>query len=138
MINAVNNDSKKLVKSFYSAKTIDTIYQNMHYLDAAIDSLIKLSKFPMEEIAVMISGNENGNITSINGIDVPFDEDRGFVTYKGFRETIEFVREAYPDQIAVIGVDNIGDCYITSITIEAFNLDEKYPNGEIGVNVLLK
>ena len=128
MYKAENN---KLAEVFSGAKTVGKVAQNLRHLDKVIETY-------GDDVCVMMHGESYSNITSINGISVPTNEESGLVEYKAFREALELARAAGPDQIAVIHSDDGGDYYITEATVEVFNLDPNYPDGQLGCRVMLR
>lgn len=129
MYKVANN---KVAEIFSGAKTVGKVAQSLRHLD----KVIEMANTSMNETVVMCEGNSLAYVTGINGFDVPVDEDAALVLYKDFRKSLELARATDPEQIAVIHTDD-GDFYVTNVTIEVYNLEENYPDGQLGCRVML-
>ena len=129
MYKVANN---KAVEILSGAKSVGKVAQNLRHLD----KVIEMTSVQMDTVVVMCEGNSLAYVTSVNGFDVPVDEDTALVMYKDFRKSLELARAENPDQIATIHTDD-GDYYVTNVTIEVYNLEENYPDGELGCRVIL-
>lgn len=129
MIN--NTTTNKLAETFSGAMTLGKVAQNLRHLDKVIDT------YDGSETAVMLSGMESMYIAGVNGIPVEINGDTGLVHLKDFRETLGMARAVNPDKVAILNCED-GDRYVTNVTVEVFNLDENYPDGELGCRVLIE
>lgn len=129
MYKVANN---KAVEILSGAKSVGKVAKNLRHLD----KVIEMTSVQMDTVVVMCEGNSLAYITGVNGFDVPVDEDAALVMYKDFKTSLNLARAENPDQIATIQTDD-GDFYVTNVTIEVYNLEENYPDGELGCRVML-